>query len=66
MQMSVMTGRVLPQGEAAALARQESRAAAFLAASLGAVLLLGVGFLQIPAVHDAAHDTRHAIGFPCH
>ena len=32
----------------------------------GLVLLYGVGFSAIPAVHDAAHDTRHAIAFPCH
>lgn len=39
---------------------------AALAATLGLVLLMGVGFVQIEAVHNAAHDTRHANGFPCH
>lgn len=33
---------------------------------LGLIMLLGVGFVQVQAVHDAAHDTRHAVGFPCH
>ncbi|MGB1361593.1 MAG: CbtB domain-containing protein [Alphaproteobacteria bacterium] len=33
---------------------------------LGSVLLFGVGFAQPHALHDAAHDTRHSIGFPCH
>ena len=37
-----------------------------LAAALGAVLLAGVGFAQVEAVHNAAHDTRHSAGFPCH
>lgn len=39
---------------------------AALAALLGAVLLGIVGFVQIDAVHNAAHDARHATGFPCH
>jgi cobalt transporter subunit CbtB len=34
--------------------------------AFGAVMLYGVGFVTIPAVHNAAHDTRHATGFPCH
>lgn len=33
---------------------------------LGAVFLLGTGFLPVSAVHNAAHDTRHAFAFPCH
>ena len=42
----------------------ERMSAVFLAFFLGAFFLYGVGFS--PAVHDLAHDTRHAIGFPCH
>ena len=33
---------------------------------LGLGLLAGVGFAGPEAIHNAAHDTRHAIGFPCH
>ncbi len=40
--------------------------AAALAALLGLVLLFGVGFAHPHAVHEAAHDVRHGIGFPCH
>jgi len=35
-------------------------------------LLLGLGVIslaghvQASALHDAAHDVRHATGFPCH
>jgi cobalt transporter subunit CbtB len=25
-----------------------------------------VGFANIPALHDAAHDVRHTLSFPCH
>lgn len=31
---------------------------------LGIVTL--VGHVQASALHDAAHDLRHATGFPCH
>jgi len=33
---------------------------------LGVIILYGVGFVSTPAVHNAAHDTRHSQGFPCH
>lgn len=33
---------------------------------LGAVVIYSAGFLDTPAVHNAAHDTRHSQGFPCH
>lgn len=37
-----------------------------LAALLGLVVIGGTGFAQIDAVHNAAHDYRHSMGFPCH
>lgn len=37
-----------------------------LAALLGLILLAGVGFSPLPAMHNATHDSRHALGFPCH
>jgi len=36
------------------------------ALTLSSLFLYGVGFAQPHQIHDAAHDTRHAIGFPCH
>jgi cobalt transporter subunit CbtB len=33
---------------------------------LGLVMLYGAGFVQTSAVHNAAHDARHSVGFPCH
>ena len=44
----------------------ERAGAAVLAAMLGAFLILGVGFVQPSALHNAAHDTRHALALPCH
>jgi cobalt transporter subunit CbtB len=33
---------------------------------LGLAILFCVGFMNVPVVHNGAHDTRHADGFPCH
>ena len=33
---------------------------------LGTSLVFLVGMSHISAAHNAAHDTRHSIGFPCH
>ncbi len=35
-------------------------------AFVGATLLFAAGFANAAVMHDAAHDTRHSIGFPCH
>ena len=32
----------------------------------GTLLVFGVGLSHSERLHNAAHDTRHAIGFPCH
>ena len=32
----------------------------------GRVLIVGAGLAQSDVLHDTAHDTRHAYGFPCH
>ena len=54
------------QAGTAVSARASAAVAALLAALLGLFLLWGVGFLQISAFHNAAHDTRHSDAFPCH
>jgi len=38
----------------------------FAAALLGFFIVGGVGFSHIEAVHNAAHDYRHSMSFPCH
>ena len=32
----------------------------------GVVMLYSIGFSSFTRAHNAAHDTRHANGFPCH
>lgn len=39
---------------------------ALLAVLLGAFIVYGVGFAGADLLHNAAHDSRHAITFPCH
>jgi len=46
--------------------RVEAIGPAVWAALLGAVIIFSVGFAQPQALHDAAHDSRHAQAFPCH
>lgn len=36
------------------------------AAVLGLAVITLTGHVQAAALHDAAHDVRHATGFPCH
>ena len=36
------------------------------AALLGLGIITITGHVQASALHDAAHDVRHATGFPCH
>lgn len=40
--------------------------AALAALALGSVLIFTVGFAHSTSVHNAAHDSRHALAFPCH
>ncbi|HMM64012.1 MAG: CbtB-domain containing protein [Mesorhizobium sp.] len=37
-----------------------------MAALLGIFIVGFVGFSHIDAVHNAAHDNRHSMAFPCH
>jgi cobalt transporter subunit CbtB len=36
------------------------------ALAFGAIVIFAVGFLPMDVAHNAAHDTRHAMAFPCH
>ena len=39
---------------------------AVFAILLGGFFIFGVGFAGPMAIHNAAHDGRHAFAFPCH
>lgn len=36
------------------------------AVAAGVFLIFFAGFAQATVFHDAAHDTRHTLAFPCH
>ncbi len=39
---------------------------ATVVALMGLLLLFGAGFANSLVLHEAAHDARHGLGFPCH
>ncbi len=51
---------------AAGSAKTGSFAQSLTAIVLGLFVVGFVGFSHVEAVHNAAHDTRHANAFPCH
>jgi cobalt transporter subunit CbtB len=46
--------------------RSEALVAALVALALGVGLVFTTGFSHPSTIHNAAHDTRHALSFPCH
>ena len=63
----MQTEATKPAGDSAVAALTLSRAIPiFAAALLGMFIVGGVGFSHIEAVHNASHDYRHSMGFPCH
>lgn len=48
------------------ITRQRTVAAALFAIVLGMFIVFGVGLAQPEILHNAAHDSRHALAFPCH
>jgi cobalt transporter subunit CbtB len=46
--------------------RSEARKAAGIALILGLGLIFLTGFAYPEVIHNAAHDTRHSLSFPCH
>lgn len=59
-----MTTRTLGTLAGASRSLVLAQAAGLLFAGLLLVFL--TGFAHSEVLHDAAHDTRHALSFPCH
>lgn len=62
--MSETIGAVAPSTDAAI--RPDVRRSAVVAFCLGAAFVFLTGFASPSVLHNAAHDTRHALAFPCH
>lgn len=62
-----MAARTAEAGASTTVSAAPARVAgAILAMAVGLAVVLLAGFVQADALHDAAHDMRHATGFPCH
>ncbi len=44
----------------------KEKIAALISILLGCAFIFLIGFSDIDAMHNAAHDTRHSAAFPCH
>ena len=51
---------------AIALSGAQRMTIALSALLFGVFLVYGAGLANSAVLHDTAHDTRHAYGFPCH
>jgi cobalt transporter subunit CbtB len=61
-----MTAKILSADAILAPSRLEVLRAALVVFTLGAGLVWLAGFAYPSVAHNAAHDTRHSLGFPCH
>lgn len=61
-----MIARTAPRESAPAARSELGLGAILLTAFLGVSLIFVAGFAHSEVMHDAAHDTRHSVGFPCH
>lgn len=61
-----MEARISARPDAIRIDRAEALKAAAVAALLGLALVFTTGFAHPELLHNAAHDSRHAMNFPCH
>ena len=63
-EMKIMTTLASVKTTSASLAQAAGSIMAVMA--IGVTLMFVAGHAQSATLHDAAHDMRHATGFPCH
>jgi len=61
-----MTTASVQSLDARAAQRADVHIAAAIAFVFGVALVFTTGFAHSSTIHNAAHDTRHALSFPCH
>jgi cobalt transporter subunit CbtB len=64
--MNTLSTKQAGARESAAALSSSRAISIFMAALLGVVIIGVVGFSHVEAVHNAAHDYRHSMSFPCH
>ena len=64
--LSGVTARRIDMTTMTSVKTNSTRASVLFMAVLGGLVLFMAGYAQSAALHDAAHDVRHATGFPCH
>ena len=64
--MSLITSSQSAQADALSSVQSSSVKQALVALVFGFAVLFIVGFMPVEAAHNAAHDARHALAFPCH
>lgn len=62
--MKTMTATMTAENHASA--SRTGLMSAVFAMIIGVGIIAVTGHVQAAALHDAAHDVRHATGFPCH
>jgi cobalt transporter subunit CbtB len=66
MSSGVLTVDAAPRSVSAATLVSARVLSAIVAMLLGAAIVFVAGFSSNDFLHAAAHDVRHASGFPCH
>ncbi len=61
-----MTTQVSIQTSTASYSRASLMVQTLAALTFGMVILFAVGFAPLEVAHNAAHDVRHSLAFPCH
>jgi cobalt transporter subunit CbtB len=61
-----MTLQVSSQKMTRVNASTSARVQSLAALVFGVIILFVVGFAPIGVAHNAAHDVRHSVAFPCH